>query len=420
MSKPPMDGMAWHGMARPLLSTCWDKSSPEGQDDEVADWLAQNPEKSLMKSLTMTGNEDGNESSQTFKRVNNRMLRCRRVYYVRTLGKEGGQGGRGPDCGEYTVPSGGWATSCPSVPSTCLDLIYLTQLVRPPPRGTCDYCTRTHANSPFCRSIAPPKCLVLPQIPPQAKEGNLQSSQSTTRSLTANKHSILLLLLCLWSPPPAHSDPSLPSSSPPKRQTDISLPTRPPTQQPSTLLLHPPRRLPPQFANTYLYNPTPSGLHCNPLPRRPWTTGDVEQVSSTSHDDRQGPRQGQGQARDRDKALRHITVHRLKHDTDKHVHYCTVWPPPDCGIRPLPLRARSSDTAQSIPPPAPPSPRLPSQTIIILPATFSLLLGPETTSTPAASATKVIPRQDCSFIPFLTSPVYSHDAHRQPLTLPPS
>lgn len=143
---------------------------------------------------------------------------------------------------------------------------------------------------------------------------------------------------------------------PPKRQTDISLPTRPPTQQPSTLLLHPPRRLPPQFANIYFYSPTPSGLHCNPLPRRPWTSGDVEQVSSTSHDDRQGPRQGQGQARDRDKALRHITVHRLKHDTDKHVHYCTVWPPPDCGIRPLPLRARSSDTAQSIPPPAPPSP----------------------------------------------------------------
>lgn len=97
---PPMDGMAWHGMARPLFSTCWDKSSPEGQDDEVADWLAQNPDRSLMKSLTMTGNEDGDESSQTFKRVNNRMLRCRRVYYVRTLGKEGGQGGRGPDCGE--------------------------------------------------------------------------------------------------------------------------------------------------------------------------------------------------------------------------------------------------------------------------------------------------------------------------------
>lgn len=100
MSKPPMDSMAWHGMARSLFSTCWDKSSPEGQDDEVADWLAQNPEKSLMKSLAMPGNEDGDESSQTFKRVNNRMLRCRRVYYVRTLGKEGGQGGRGPDCGE--------------------------------------------------------------------------------------------------------------------------------------------------------------------------------------------------------------------------------------------------------------------------------------------------------------------------------
>lgn len=53
MSKPPMDGMAWHGMARSLFSTCWDKSSPEGQDDEVADWLAQNPEKSLMESLSL-------------------------------------------------------------------------------------------------------------------------------------------------------------------------------------------------------------------------------------------------------------------------------------------------------------------------------------------------------------------------------
>lgn len=29
------------------------------------------------------------------ERVNNRMLRCRRVYYVRTLGKEGGKGGQG-------------------------------------------------------------------------------------------------------------------------------------------------------------------------------------------------------------------------------------------------------------------------------------------------------------------------------------
>lgn len=95
MSKPPMDGMAWHGMARSLFSTCWDKSSPEGQDDEVADWLAQNPEKSLMESLSLAMRMVMRAARHSQERVNNRMLRCRRVYYVRILGKEGGQGGQG-------------------------------------------------------------------------------------------------------------------------------------------------------------------------------------------------------------------------------------------------------------------------------------------------------------------------------------
>lgn len=62
-----------------------------------------------------------------------------------------------------------------------------------------DYCTHTYANSPFCRSIAPPKSLVLPQIPPQAGQRAEQHIRPTNIESSS--------FLSLWSPPPAHNDP---------------------------------------------------------------------------------------------------------------------------------------------------------------------------------------------------------------------
>lgn len=188
--------------------------------------------------------------------------------------------------------------SCPSVPSTCLDLIYFTQHVRPPTARYMDYCTHTHAKSPFCRSIAPPKSLVLPQIPPQARQLAEQQHTSPDSQQTLN-------------PPLSLVSTARPRRSlfcPSDRQISHCRPDHRRSQS-STLLLDSPRRLPPQFANikyiaqTRLVSTATHTPCLDPSKTQPRcrTTGDVEQVSSTSHDDIQG----QGTARDWDKALRH-------------------------------------------------------------------------------------------------------------------
>lgn len=100
--------------------------------------------------------------------------------------------------------------SRPSVPSTCLDLIYLTQPVRPPLRGTWTTALTPMRIRHFAATSHLPSLLSFPRF--HHRQGNVQSSTHGQQTFNPPP-------LSLWSPPPAHNEPYI--LYPPKRQTDI-------------------------------------------------------------------------------------------------------------------------------------------------------------------------------------------------------